>query len=718
MARRVTVVCAGVLRSILAESALGTAPSPHLGTITLRRHQLAAITRIEAAVNAFGGALLADAVGLGKTYVALAVARGYRRTLVIAPAVLRPQWEHSGRASGTALLFASTESLSHGPVEAVPDLVIVDEAHHFRNPTTRRYARLADLTATTPVLLLSATPIHNRREDLIALVALFLGSRAAELSVEQLASCVIRREQSDVPGVGFPAVARARRILIPAAEEVLDRICGLPPPVPLAGGRAAAALVRNGLAQSWASSDAALLSTITRRLTRGEALHESVRSGRLPTQRELATWLAGDDTIQLGFPELLCARDADSGPGFERSIVEHLDALRDLARVVRTGGSRDRTRIDALQSIRATHPGERIVVFTTFASTARRMYEALERSGGAALVTGRGARIASGALPTHEVLRIFRSPTHRREAIELLLATDLLSEGLDLPEATVIVHMDFPWTPARLEQRLGRLRRPRASGAAIVNYLFVQPASIEKRLRRERLLARKAMTSTRLIGTGSAPMRWEALHRMLDGWLTSGGPRDAPRERCVTVAACSAPAPGALALIQSEGRTVLLAVRGKAGRGFHTSVAPQELLRTVRAASATDSAFTSQDYLAVRRALDRRIRLERVRRLTALDPSLPRGIMELTGRLGSLLGLLPIHHRARLAPRVTRLRMLLADRLTAGLERRLGMAANATDTPDEIIERFERILGKRVPRDRRATDELRAVLLLVPGSSK
>lgn len=702
---------------MLAASALGARPSPHLGTINLRNHQLAAIARIEAAMNAFGGALLADAVGLGKTYVALAVARSYGNALVIAPAVLRAQWERSGRASDTIFRFTSTESLSRGPVDAAPDLVIVDEAHHFRNPATRRYARLADLTATTPILLLSATPIHNHREDLIALIALFLGSRAAELSAEHLASCVIRREQSDVPAVDFPAVARGRRIAIPATEDVLDRIYGLPPPVPLADGRAAAALVRNGLAQSWASSDAALLSAITRRLTRGEALRESVRSGRLPTHGELATWLAGDDTVQLGFTELLCAQDAGTELSLERSIAEHLDALRDLAHAVRTGGSRDEIRIDALKRIRATHPGERIVVFTTFASTARRMYDALERSGGAAVVTGRGARIASGALPTDEVLRMFRSPAHRREAIELLLATDLLSEGIDLPEASVIVHMDLPWTPARLEQRLGRLRRPRAPGAVIASYVFVQPASIEKRLRRERLLARKAMASARLIGTGSAPMRWEELHRMLAGWLTSDGLREVPHGRRVAVAACSAPARGALALTQSESRSVLLAVHTKAAGDLRASVAPQELLRAVRAASANDSAFTSRDYLAVRRALERRMRTERVRRLTALEPSLPRGIMELTARLGSLIGLLPIHHRAQLAPRVTRLRTLLAGRLTAGLERRLCSAAAATGTPDEIIERFERILEERIPHACKATDELRAVLLLVPGSS-
>ena len=98
-------------------------------------------------------------------------------------------------------------------------LLIVNEAHHFRNPHTRRYHALAALAINTPLLLLTATPVHNRIDDLVALLGLFLGSRAWTLSETERARCIVRRAQvtpeaigpsilHSVPTVGAPRVLR------------------------------------------------------------------------------------------------------------------------------------------------------------------------------------------------------------------------------------------------------------------------------------------------------------------------------------------------------------------------------------------------------------------------------------------------------------------------------------------------------------------------------
>src|SRR5690349_10059651 len=64
-----------------------------LGDIMLLAHQREAIVRLEFALRKFGGALLADDVGLGKTFVALGLAgKQGGRTLVAAPASLREMW--------------------------------------------------------------------------------------------------------------------------------------------------------------------------------------------------------------------------------------------------------------------------------------------------------------------------------------------------------------------------------------------------------------------------------------------------------------------------------------------------------------------------------------------------------------------------------------------------------------------------------------------------
>src|SRR5690606_8363703 len=112
--------------------------------------------------------------GLGKTYVAIAVAAAARAPLIVAPASLRDMWRDALAAATVRAEWTSYERLSRGamPVTGPHDLVILDEAHHARTPTTRRYARLASLAAGARLLLLSATPIHNSLDDLTALFAL------------------------------------------------------------------------------------------------------------------------------------------------------------------------------------------------------------------------------------------------------------------------------------------------------------------------------------------------------------------------------------------------------------------------------------------------------------------------------------------------------------------------------------------------------------------
>src|SRR3982751_2481595 len=81
-------------RARIAKELLATEAAPTmLGTIALHEHQRSAVTRIRTLLGLTKGALLADATGLGKTFVALAVAAGAERPLVIAPASLLEAWQ-------------------------------------------------------------------------------------------------------------------------------------------------------------------------------------------------------------------------------------------------------------------------------------------------------------------------------------------------------------------------------------------------------------------------------------------------------------------------------------------------------------------------------------------------------------------------------------------------------------------------------------------------
>jgi len=155
------------------------------------RYQIDAVRAILRILEEHGGAILADVVGLGKTVVASLVAREVGgRGLVIAPPHLIGEpdeygWRrylevfglHGWRVYSTGKLEEALAFVQKTNVE----LVIVDEAHRFRNPETKDYALLSAITRGRKTLLLTATPLNNRPRDAYALLRLFVPPRASSV---------------------------------------------------------------------------------------------------------------------------------------------------------------------------------------------------------------------------------------------------------------------------------------------------------------------------------------------------------------------------------------------------------------------------------------------------------------------------------------------------------------------------------------------------------
>src|SRR5947207_15871530 len=90
--------------------------------IELAPHQIEAVDRIAALFERFGGAILADEAGLGKSFVAAAVAAAHRgEAEVIVPSSLGMQWRETLDAFGVAAGFITHDSLCGGPVGPRPD---------------------------------------------------------------------------------------------------------------------------------------------------------------------------------------------------------------------------------------------------------------------------------------------------------------------------------------------------------------------------------------------------------------------------------------------------------------------------------------------------------------------------------------------------------------------------------------------------------------------
>jgi superfamily II DNA or RNA helicase len=509
-----------------------------LGRITLRPHQLDAVQQLRELLGEYGGAVLADAVGLGKTFVALAIARDARHPLLVCPAGLRDMWRGAARQTDVDLPAVTTESLSH-PREAhrgETDLVVVDEAHHFRNPHTRRYRALARITAGAQVLLVTATPVHNRIGDLIALLSLFLGARAWTLSDTERGRCLVRRDHRQVcqGGAGrntssgasaalrLPTVEGPRTLVVGDDAATLEAITALPPPVPPRDGDACGALMAIGLVRQWASSAGALRAALRRRLERAAAIGAALEGGLYPSYRDLRAWCIGDGAIQLALPEVLLPAPPLSGPssiedagadreraeGWRRELQQavrtHADAVRGLLRRLDRAPDSDLVRADRLRIISRAHPGTKVVAFTAYEDTVRALYRHLRADGRVCALSAHGGLIASGRVSRAHIVAQF-TPNHDRrldpdERIDVLLATDLLSEGVNLQAAGIVVHLDLPWTPARLEQRVGRVARLGSSHQCVYVYAFAPPAPAELMLQIERRLRAKVDAAGRAVG--------------------------------------------------------------------------------------------------------------------------------------------------------------------------------------------------------------------------
>lgn len=147
------------------------------------------------------GVFLADVVGLGKTVIAILIARicfykhestqNFFKTLIITPPALKTNWKDTKDAFQLSNVKVVTNGSLHN-VENIEqyNLVIVDEAHKFRNDTSDAY-ELLQIICKTPtrdnqakqVILVSATPLNNRPDDIRNQLLLFLDAQRNTLGI-------------------------------------------------------------------------------------------------------------------------------------------------------------------------------------------------------------------------------------------------------------------------------------------------------------------------------------------------------------------------------------------------------------------------------------------------------------------------------------------------------------------------------------------------------
>lgn len=201
-------------------------------------YQVDAIRDGVAKIKKHSGVIVADVVGLGKSVIASAIAANLdKRTVIITPPHLKAQWEDYASDFGLRgykvytsgkLEEASIENRNYNDL-----VIIIDEAHRYRNENTEAYGYLHQICAGNQVILLSATPFNNRPEDIFSLIKLFqipanstiqtvnnLGNQMQELVTEyKKLKSEHRQKKSDEKIFNEESTKLAERI-----REILDPV--------------------------------------------------------------------------------------------------------------------------------------------------------------------------------------------------------------------------------------------------------------------------------------------------------------------------------------------------------------------------------------------------------------------------------------------------------------------------------------------------------------
>lgn len=160
-------------------------------------YQLDAIRQALAIIEQYNGVLIADVVGLGKSVIASAIAFELKKSgIVISPPAL--MGDEEGKSGWRKFLndfnLYGWHVYSLGDLENVLNIIknnkeieviILDEAHRFRNENTRSYELIKNICRNKIVILLTATPFNNKPQDIFSLLKLFLTPKKNLLTLNE-----------------------------------------------------------------------------------------------------------------------------------------------------------------------------------------------------------------------------------------------------------------------------------------------------------------------------------------------------------------------------------------------------------------------------------------------------------------------------------------------------------------------------------------------------
>ncbi len=510
--------------------------------------------------------IVADAVGLGKTYIGLRLLDHYLlkdrrpsyvpRAVVVCPAQLRELvWLKKLDEFGIKADVVSQEEISrqHFDIKRFSkyDLVLVDESHNFRNSATNRYRNLQKIISSGKrnkrVVLLTATPINNSLYDLYHQILLLtrnnetyyrewgitnlkgyfqlLAKGSIEIT-ELLLQTMVRRSRQDVikrQQAGEQIFIAGKEIHFPKRHleqftynfedsfqglyagiaNQIDQLNLAPYNIrafkkkknqqdnaQIKRNEALAALMKSLYLKRLESSLLAFENSISYQQDFQQEFDACLEEGLLLDSSTFRKILVAEtdeqenveiDELLGSLPEIdpkdyninqLRSQIADDFQTLEDVLLK----LKKIRETVEADQDYDR-KLAAFKQMLLRLRGQKVLVFSYFKDTADYVYKKLlaDQDWLAQMqVNGRlpAIDLLTGATSTKQRFEMVKRfapiancpnseelQTYQGQEIDILICTDVLSEGQNLQDAGVLVNYDLHWNPVRMIQRAGRIDR-------------------------------------------------------------------------------------------------------------------------------------------------------------------------------------------------------------------------------------------------------------------
>ena len=569
----------------------------------LARYQRDGYAALLKRAGKYGGAFLCDGVGLGKTFIGLMLIERFIQyenknvALFVPKSAKSPVWERELRNRLPDMFkgFSRLKIFSHTDlmrdkvqdeleqVKAQADVIIIDEAHHFRNTGTRgeegakrksRYWHLYDLAEGKDLYMLTATPINNSLLDFQHMVELFSRHRSdrfahAPLGIHSLAghirhleqlierqlksdgneeevaeinaaeigdlfaadslfdALVVQRSRSYVKAsmqreggslVVFPEPRKPKvahysvkqtygKLLDMVANAFHKRVplftLGIYNPYAYYKGddpeiipamekgrrKQVVALIRTNFLKRFESSAEAFRLSCWRLLYKllawldvnAESDHEREaverwkrRNGKLIGYEPQLDFLNESEGEEDLYPEELrddierLARDEFDIEKIVHDTIHDLEQLADFLNELEKFKPSQDKKLNELKKLLNNDSDlkkQKVIIFSEFGETARYVADQLEKAGIEGVdqidsgTKGDRARLIQRFAPYYNESSSKDLEHHGLSEIRVLISTDVLSEGLNLQDATRLINYDLHWNPVRLMQRIGRVDR-------------------------------------------------------------------------------------------------------------------------------------------------------------------------------------------------------------------------------------------------------------------